>query len=69
MDVKSRLLSAHVLNSKLASLNPPSVVRDAMTNWIREMEQQARSGVLSDEVSVSDAATVELINTPRGPKQ
>ena len=69
MDIRSKLLSVHVLNSKLGALGPPSAVRDVLANWIREMEQQVRGGgVISDDVSVVDHAEVELINV-RGPKQ
>ncbi len=45
------------------------MVRDALSNWIREMEQQVRGGgIISDDVSVADHAEIELINV-RGPKQ
>lgn len=69
MDIRSKLLSVHVLNSKLGALGPPMAVRDVLANWIREMEQQVRGGgIVSDDVNVADHAEVELINV-RGPKQ
>ncbi len=69
MDVRQKLLSVHVLNSKLGALSPPRIVREALSNWIREMEQQVRGGgIISDDVSVADHAEIELINM-RGPKQ
>ena len=72
MDARTRLLTAHVLHSKLTALEPPSTVTKPLRLWLSQMEAELRGETLprihADEVAVADVAKVELINV-RGPKQ
>lgn len=67
MNLKKRLLVAHVLKSKLVDLEPPREVTEAVTRWISSMEKSVAGGIV-DNVDVDDLANVNL-ETVRGPKQ
>ena len=72
MNARTKLLTAHVLHSKLTALDPPSSVIKPLRAWLAQLEAELRGEALppihADEIGVADVAKVELINV-RGPKQ
>ena len=72
MNARTKLLTAHVLHSKLTVLDPPSSVVKPLRVWLSQLEAELRGETLppihADEIGVADVAKVELINV-RGPKQ
>ena len=71
MDEKTRLLTARVLHSKLAELDPPESVTRSIGAWLHELENRVRAQAtvgFAETVGVADGADVQLVNM-KGLKQ